>query len=315
MERSKMEFNRYLDTWGAAKKINLHIFKDREECWDWNERIAEEIGNAFCFRKTQLERRWTAKDKPYYNLYPAILPMLISLKLDIPCSLIKGISVEPLEVRLPTAQSDGPLSWCGETGEQHSVKTVLFGIQPMPKQVDSDELINGLTICFDIGEKDEMGLPVMSFKFFPLREDLTIEDAAKLFPSHESATIGLVVPESVVIAVIKLCACLALIDQDSEIISPDILAKHVDRWGNASAKEREEMAAMAQRRGKNGWNVGAGIEYVPHYRRPHLALVRVGKGRTLKRIVMRSGAVVHRAKLAEIPSGYDSESDTHRADD
>ena len=45
----------------------------------------------------------------------------------------------------------------------------------------------------------------------------------------------------------------------------------------------------ARRRGKLGWNVGARIEVMPHYRRPHPALVWTGPGRAVPRIVMRKG--------------------------
>jgi hypothetical protein len=50
----------------------------------------------------------------------------------------------------------------------------------------------------------------------------------------------------------------------------------------------------AHRRGKIGWNVGRHIEVAPHYRRPHMALVWTGQGRTVPKIVPRRGSVVHR---------------------
>jgi len=36
--------------------------------------------------------------------------------------------------------------------------------------------------------------------------------------------------------------------------------------------------------------------------------VRVGKGRISARIVMRRGSVVHRAKITNVPSGFDGNS-------
>jgi len=96
-------------------------------------------------------------------------------------------------------------------------------------------------------------------------------------------------------------------DSDSDIIAPDILIKDVSKWDKASEAQRLEIILRAHRRGKKGWNIGASIEYAPHYRRPHPALVRVGKGRRLTRIVMRKGSVVHRGKLTTIPSGFGAE--------
>jgi hypothetical protein len=246
-----MEFEKYIDIWSSAKKLGMQgAFNSREDCWLWHELAAEEVGNPFVYRRVGLERAWTAKDKPYYNLYPAILPMLLSIKLDIPCAFLKHISVQPIEVRLPAGQKEGPLVWEDERGELQSVRSVLFGVQEMPRDVGADELIDGLVIGFDAGERDEANLPVLSFKSFPLRDDLTVEEAAALLPKHQSADSGMIVPEDITRRVIQMCACLALIDQDSDIITPDILAKHSDRWERASDADKKGMAEMAKRRGK-----------------------------------------------------------------
>ena len=59
----------------------------------------------------------------------------------------------------------------------------------------------------------------------------------------------------------------------------------------------------AIRRGKRGWIVGAGIEVIPHLRRPHPALVWTEKGRSVPKIVMRKGSVVHRGGVEKLSSG------------
>lgn len=296
-----MDFYKYIDSWSFLKKFNLQThFESREQWWELQEQLAESYDSPFAYRKVLLERKWIANDRPYYNCYPAILPMLMNLKLDIPCGSICNIFIEPIEVRLPVDQKDGPFAW----GEYH-VRTVFFGIQKMPKEVDSEEMVDGICICFDVGEISELNEPIYSFRFFPLREDMTIEDSSRLFTEHRSASEGVQIPQHISENVIKLCACLALIGQDSDIITPDILSKHTDKWEAASESERLAMVEMAHRRGKKGWNIGAEIEYSPHYRRPHPALVRVGKGRISARIVMRRGSVVHRTKITNIPSGFD----------
>ena len=300
-----MEFYKLVDSWSFLKKFNLQThFESREQWWQLQEQLAETHDSPFVFRKVLLERSWIAKDRPYYNCYPAILPMLMKLRLDIPCSSIRNVAIEPIEVRLPTVQEDGsPFKWDG-----YHVRTVFFGIQQMPKEVGSIEMIDGICICFDIGEVSEMNEPIYSFRFFPLREDMNIEEASKLFTEHRTASEGVKIPPNILENVIKLCACLSLISQDSELITPDVLSKHSEKYKTATPYERECMVAMAHRRGKKGWDVGAEIEYSPHYRRPHPALVRVGKGRISARIVMRRGSVVHRTKITNVPSGFDGNS-------
>lgn len=300
-----IEFYKHQDLWGLLKKINARgAFESQAHFLATYMVAADKNGDNFSFRRAMLEQAWETRGRPYYNVFPAILPMLMSIKLDIPCSMLESISVEPIEIRLPTELEDCPLCWA-----EGRVRSVLVGIQPMPKEVGSEELIPGLCVCFDIGERDELDHPIMAFKFFPLRDDMSIEDSYALFPEHESMGKGVHIPNEVIVATVKLCACLALIDQDSDIITPDILAKDRDRWQNASEADKQRMADMARRRGKSGWDVGASIERVPHYRRPHPALVRVGKGRTLTRIVMRKGSVVHRGKLTSIPTGFSAEAD------
>lgn len=295
-----MNFHKYQSLWSLLKQVNCRqLFADKNQFFENYIEGAERTGNAFAFRRGLLEKIWEEKERPYYNLYPAIVPMLLSLRLDIPCSMLRNISVEPIEVRLPENLEAPGLVW-----SQGRVKSLIMGLQPVPEDVDAEHLVAGLVIAFDIGEVDEQGHPILSFKFFPLRDDMTIEDAANLLPPHESLDVGTPIPQETMVAVVRLCACIALIDSDSDIIAPDILKRDEGKWEGASETQRLAMLKRANDRGKNGWNIGASIEYAPHYRRPHPALVRVGKGRTLTRIVMRKGSVVHRGKLTAIPSGF-----------
>lgn len=306
-----MDFYKYTDQWSAFKRMLHHEImtrelskriQTREDWWDFQERISEASEDAFTFRTVHLERKWVKNQKPYYNCYPAILPMLLKLDLDIDCSLVNEIAIEPLELRLPKGGLDGLFTFANG---KHQIQTVLFGIQDVPLADGSNELGKGLVIAFDIGETDPTGYPIYSMKFFPLRDGMTVNEACKLFPDHYSAIEGTVIPSSVITDTIKLCCCIALIDHDSELLEPDILVSDKGRWLEANVEERLKLMARATRRGKNGWNLGASIEYVPHYRRPHPALVRYGKGRSLARIVFRRGSVVHKKKLKEIPTGFE----------
>lgn len=300
-----MQFYKYPSLWSLVKQNNLKgFFSDKVQFLEFYASSAELQGNPFAYRRGMLERLWEGLERPYYNIFPAIVPMLLNLRLDIPCSMLRNISIEPIEVRLPEDADIPGLVWA-----EGRIKSLLMGIQPVVEDVGADHLIPGLVMAYDIGEIGEDGCPVLSFHFFPLRDDMTIEDAAKLLPAHESAGQGIVVPEEVRHAIIRLCACIALIDSDSDIITPDILNRDKDKWENASESHRAEILKRSKDRGKFGWNIGATIEYAPHFRRPHPALVRVGKGRTLTRIVMRKGSVVHRGKLTSVPSGFEGDSD------
>lgn len=298
-----MNFYKYQSLWSLLKQVQCRsFFESKEQFFDNYIQGAEGSDNAFMFRRGLLEKIWEDIDRPYYNLYPAVIPMLLNLRLDIPCSTLLDISVQPIEIRLPEKLDAPGLVW-----PEGKVKSLLIGLQPVPESVDAEMLTTGLVIAFDIGELDEAGYPILAFKFFPLREDMTIEDAANLLPAHDSFNVGVSIPQEVMTTVVRLCACVALIDSDSDIIAPDILNKDKDKWGEATEAQKAIMLNRAKDRGKNGWDIGSSIEHCPHYRRPHPALVRVGKGRKLTRIVMRKGSVVHRNKIISIPTGFSEE--------
>jgi hypothetical protein len=89
------------------------------------------------------------------------------------------------------------------------------------------------------------------------------------------------------------------------VITPDVLAD--DRQKYEACGGDQKCVDRAHRRGKWGWNVAARIEVMPYYRRPHPALVWTGHGRTVPRIVLRKGNVVHRELLARVPTGFGGE--------
>ena len=66
----------------------------------------------------------------------------------------------------------------------------------------------------------------------------------------------------------------------------------------------DQVLEKAQRRGKIGWTVGRRIQVAPHYRRPHMALVWIGRGRAVPRVVPRRASVVHRKLGENVPSGF-----------
>src|SRR5690606_13981801 len=60
----------------------------------------------------------------------------------------------------------------------------------------------------------------------------------------------------------------------------------------------------AVRRGKRAWAIGRHITVDPHYRRPHVALRWTGEGRKVPRIVPVRGSIVHRSRVAKVPTGH-----------
>lgn len=278
-----MEFYRYKHIYGLIKKelAFKNMRSDKATIYRAARDIFEQRNDDTMFIRTVLEEAWDRLGCPYYNIWPAIVPMLLKLNLNISIEHLDGLSMQPIEIRLPTKL---------EIPELHSVRSILMGYGP--NAIDG-VVCKGVRVTYD--SKGISG----GYLTIPLATKETIEDVCKHFDGGSGEAS----------AVIRLCTCIALINNNPDIIAPDILVSDKDKWVNASEEERIRLIEKARERGKNGWNVGAGIEHIPHYRRPHPALVRIGKGRTLSRIIMRRGSVVHRSKLTEVPSGYESSPD------
>ena len=307
-----MEFYQYQSNINLYRKT-LNMKVSEEQVYEALANASEMANNPFGFRHAELDRDWIKAEKPYYNIYPAIVPMIDKLTLDIPCEAIT-LPDHVINVRLPKPPhnpfaSDGAI-----------IRSIIFGKQPVAKAVGSSQLVDGICIGIDIGEvtvndkprilspTEQMphgAFPVYTFKNFPMLSDKTIDQVAESLPYHTSWLRGLETPKSLIIKAIKLVCCVCLIGDDPDIITPDILAKDRFKYDDSDEEQKKVIISRAKRRGKNGFNVGADIDKIPHYRRPHLAIVWTGKGRTKAKIVMRKGSVVHREVITKIPTGYD----------
>lgn len=304
-----MEFFKYVDSWTWAKKLGLgQQFKNRDDFWKFQSESSIVAKAAFVWRQTEMEKAWIKLERPYYQVFPAIVPMLLNLKLSIPCSALLNMSMQPVELRLPTTGNEDLFAFVDQnSGKPHRVESIIFGLQEVPTAHQSQELCKGLVVFYDVGEKHDYGYPILMSKFFPLREDLTLQEACDLLPKHHSYFDGVIIPEHIILNVVRLCTCVALIDQDPEVVSADILVDDLRKWDAASAEERLKLIEKAHRRGKKGWNIGKQLEVMPHYRRPHPAVVWTGKGRNAAKIVLRKGSIVHRNKVTSVPTGFESD--------
>jgi hypothetical protein len=297
-----MLFNEFHDGYTIAKRNG---FVDKQTDFDAFMEAMDQMGhrmkNSFTVRQVMLEKEWVAQCRPYYNVWPVIFDMVNKLKLDIPCSAVQ-MPNQVFCLRLPAINN--PLSFEGGT-----IKTIVFGTQPVSKSVGSREAADGMCLMLDTGElSEDRTCPIYTFKIFPWLSDQTIDYVMNSLPSHTSWFEGIVVPQDVITQAIKLAIVVCMIYKDPEIVTPDVLAKDRSNYMEALAKgDAAKIASIedrAKRRGKCAFNIGMSIESMPHYRRPHMALFWMGKGRSLAKIQLRKGAIVHRDKLTNVPSGY-----------
>ncbi len=292
-----MNFHDFMPMFAIFKK-HAGITETAEEFYTGSWDAARRGGDATSANQFEAERRWLRDKKPYYNVWPSIIPMLTRLKLDIDAGLIHP-PMDALLIRLPTDKN--PLFW-DDDGDRHFVKTILLTSANVQGSA-------GLTAWMDIGESQQLGpnlvAPIYTFRNIRTEPGRTIESDLDALADAPSLNVGLRIPRSLELDCLRLVSTLCLIANDPEIITADVLSK--DR-----AKYEETLdpkyIVKAIRRGKRGWNVGASIEVIPHVRRPHPALVWTGKGRTIPKIVMRKGSIVHREVIERMPTGNETES-------
>ncbi len=247
------------------------------------------MGSAQFFAQMINERDWEKARRPYYNVWPSIIPMLTRLDLDLDSELIR-LPLPALCIRFPKGKNLLTFEW---EGEEIAVRCILMG------DMNQGE---GISVLIDVGELvGDFGVPCYTYRNFPRKPGLTVEESVAGLGRNVFADIGIQVPSSLVDACVRLCCSLCLLENDPSIISPDVLA---DDRAKFDASGDQRFVEKAHRRGKVGWDVGKHLEVIPHFRRPHMMLVWTGRGRAVPRIVPRKGSIVHREAVEKLPSGF-----------
>ncbi len=253
---------------------------------------ALKVGSGQFYGQLRNEQQWEQARKPYYNVWPSIVPMLTRLNLALDSALIR-LPTPALCIRFPRQNNPLTFDW---KGEPVPIRCMLMG------EINDGR---GLSILIDIGEVvtdgRDPGIPIYTYRNFRRRHGLSVEQAIGELGANELADLGVQVPDELVTDCVRLCCSLCLLENDPSVIEPDVLSKDRAKFGASGDRKYVD---KAHRRGKVGWNVGRRMEVVPHYRRPHMALVWTGRGRAVPKVVPRRGSVVHREKVEKVPSGF-----------
>ena len=285
-----MNFHNFVTLRDACKRSGMNDTAD--EFYRAAFADAVKRGSGQFYGQLQIEREWEQARRPYYNVWPSIVPMLTRLNLDLDSALIQ-LPLPALCIRFPKEKNPLTFEW---KGNETPIRSMLMGTINEGR---------GLSILIDVGEVmgdgKDFGVPIYTYRNFRRQEGLTVEEAIKELGSNELAELGVQIPDELIMDCVRLCCSLCLLENDPSVIEPDVLSKDRARFEQSGD---EKYVAKAHRRGKVGWNVGRQIEVIPHYRRPHLMLAWTGRGRGVPRVVPRRGSVVHREVVEKLPSGF-----------
>lgn len=264
------------------------------------------------YHQNILELQWTRAHRPYYNVYPGIIPCLTRLKLSIDSGLIK-CPLPVVCIRLPVKQNPFEFKF---QGEQYRVKNILLaqaGEKEVKIAIGGKSEVHvaaseGLSVWMDIGEYSPVGgVPgiVLTYRNFKTEPGKSVEQVLEDLPLLGSYGVGVEIPQKILDDVIRLCCTLCLLEDDPEIIEPDVL--DADRMKFQQTKD-PKFIDKALRRHKVGWNVGRTLQVSPHYRGPSpAALYWTGPGRAVPKIRFRRGTIVHREIVEKLPQGHEGD--------
>jgi hypothetical protein len=284
-----MDFYTYTTTRDACSRAGFD--GDGEAFYEAAMTDSLAVQSSQFFFQLSNERDWEQARRPYYSVWPSIVPMLTRLNLALDSGLIQ-LPMPALCIRLPKQQNPMTFEW---QGRSHEIRCMLMG------DMGEGQAISILT---DVGEVMNNGMfdvPIYTYRNFPRRAGLTVEASLAGLGRGVTADLGVRIPDDLLTDCVRLCCSLCLLENDPSVIEPDVLSK--DRAKFESSGD-QRYVDKAHRRGKVGWNVGRHIEVAPHYRRPHMALVWTGRGRAVPKVVPRRGSVVHREKVEKVPSGF-----------
>lgn len=234
------------------------------------------------------EGLWYAHGSYYYKVWPGVADALFRVRLDRPGPDYRLENGVALMVRFAVGRE--PL--VGEEGAR--AKSALVAVE------DSKLMV---MVEFDAPGREEpyKGLMVRLNDPTQTLEDAMAGAGRRLAMDPEDLK-GSTVSEA---DVVRLGLAVMLMRRDPTFVSPDQWDHRAAFYADAVLKERVE---RAEARGVRGFRVGEQYEAVPHLRRPHLGLRWTGEGRKVPKIVPVKGAVVHRQKLTQVPTGhYDRE--------
>ena len=172
---------------------------------------AQKMGSGQFFGQMLNERDWEKARRPYYNMWPSIIPMLTRLNLDLDSDLIQ-LPLPALCIRFPKDPAKNPLKFEWK-GKDFPVRCIMLG------EINDG---TGLSVLVDIGEvMGGVGVPIYTYRNFPRRPGLTVEQSIDgLGKVGLFSEFGVQVPDSFVMDCIRLCCSLCLLENDPSIISP-----------------------------------------------------------------------------------------------
>jgi hypothetical protein len=253
------------------------------------------------------DQQWSEDRKPYYNVYPSIIPLLTRIDLDFPGDAVHfPHNLESLVIRLPKGHNQ----IVSPQGELRSILVAPCNAKGIGESLKYPG--QGLAVYMDIGEK-YAGTDLALYDYVVFRLDgINVQESLNSTPTDaHSLRANMTFSSGWRRQAIQLLITLLLIQDDPNLINPDVLAKDDQELLEAIGKNNEERIKFLQdrafRRRGPGWEIGRRYERIPgapYVVPPHPQRYWVGAGRTKCVVKTRSGYVVDKTQIIKLPTGY-----------
>jgi hypothetical protein len=265
--------------------------KDRHRLYYEFLQCAKQKGEHMLCLQYIVESLWTDAGKPYYKLYPAVIKQFLRVNLDKveTTSLQMPTDIETILIQLP----------CGSLVEGNFECQNMLVAKLNKAKHGHDGLL--CDVRYTISGKIQTCTMILPYRLGPtVGQVLTHSESTR--DNDDTQMLSKEMCEKITHIVVT---CL-LLENDPQIIHPDVLTDDVDKWKETLDPKYVE---KAKRRGKFGWVIGRDMEVMPHIRSWTFALYWTGKGRTKPIVRFRSGCIVHKQLVEKIPTGYETEAE------
>ncbi len=288
-----MKFNDYTDSYGWDNRDGILKENGINNITDLNNYFAKviresggvmgaEYGDIVRYLLVSRELDWVEEKRPYYDVYPSMIPILEGLKLDFS---LKDISLpmgfKQLLVRFP---------------EGHDVQCIFFNLEKHEGEYRC--LMNAYFLNEEGNEENRVDEDRVTITTM-WKDDATGQSALDYLKGCDPTMSEYKINQMARFFAIFIGIC--LIGNDPEIVERQVLSKDLAKLND---ENRDRLAEKAKKRGKFGFSFGAQLEKIPHLRRPHPCWVAYGPGRKYRKLKLRKGSIVHRDKIEKMPTGH-----------
>lgn len=243
------------------------------------------------------EEEWVRDRKPYYKVWPQIAEGLLRVRLDVPCQ-----AITPLLKKMPEVVSIRFPKMREPRFGKEIVREAL--VTYIPKAMTLDDAVADAIGIFYNDDDPELTTAATVLVF---SED-TIEESIEA--AHERSRKVKDDASYAMISCIRYVIGIAMLHDNPDMVEAVVLRKDQAKY---AATRDPKYVEKAKRRGEYGFNVGANIEVLPHFRRPHFGIRWTGKGHEVPKLVPVKGCVVKRSKFTEVPTGYQADEEAEAA--